>query len=222
MASDYKKQVNWLTYKAERLVSALYMVTDLINTNDPIKWQLRKLGVVLLTEVGKLLESSPAERKKIINSTREVIAEILSLLEVAVNSGLISRMNYSLLKKEFVSTPLLLERVSKEDSPKSIGQIQGHSIGQVKMVKDKVFLSPIGQNLITQNNQNKVKKEARKSQIIKVFDGGKILSLSDLSDMFRDFGPKMIQRDLLDLVKSGALKKTGDKRWSRYSLANLR
>ncbi|MFA6272974.1 MAG: hypothetical protein WC673_00550 [Candidatus Paceibacterota bacterium] len=222
MVSDYKKQVNWLTYKAERLVSALYMVTDLINTNDPIKWQLRKLGVVLLTEVGKLLESSPAERKKIINSTREVIAEILSLLEVAVNSGLISRMNYSLLKKEFVSTPLFLERISKEDSPKSTGQIQGHSIGQVKTIKDKEFLPPIGQNLVTQNNQNKVKKEARKSQITKVFAGGKILSLSDMSDMFRDFGPKMIQRDLLDLVKSGVLKKTGDKRWSRYSLANLR
>jgi len=122
MASDYKKQVNWLSYKAERLVSALYMVTDLINTNDPLKWRMRKSGVVLLTETGKLLELSPADRKKTINSAREAITEILSLLEVAVNSGLISKMNHSLLKKEFVNTPLLLERIGKEDSPKSIGQ----------------------------------------------------------------------------------------------------
>ncbi|OHA25263.1 MAG: hypothetical protein A3D52_00375 [Candidatus Taylorbacteria bacterium RIFCSPHIGHO2_02_FULL_44_36] len=222
MASDYEKQINWLIYKAERLVSALYMVTDLINTNDPIKWQMRKLGVVLLTEIGKLLESPPSERKKIINSAREATAEILSLLEVVANAGLISRMNYSLLKKEFTNTPLLLERVGKADSPKSIGQIQrysiGHSIGQAKIIKDKKYLSSIGQNLVI---QNKVKKEARKSQITKVFASGKVLSLSDLSEMFRDFGSKMIQRDLLDLVKSGVLNKIGNKRWSRYSLANL-
>ena len=219
MASDYKKQVNWLSYKAERLVSALYMVTDLINTNDPLKWRMRKSGVVLLTETGKLLELSPAERKKTINSAREAITEILSLLEVAVNSGLISRMNYSLLKKEFVNTPLLLERIGKEDSPKSIGQIPGHSIGhsigQTKTIKDKGFSPSIGQNSII---QNRVKKEARKSQITKVFAGGEVLSLSDISDMFRDFGSKMIQRDIIDLVRSGILKKTGNKRWSRYSL----
>lgn len=221
MVSDYKKQINWLTYKAERLVSALYMVTDLINTNDPIKWRMRKSSIVLLTEVGKLLEVSPAERKKVINLAREAIAEIVSLLEVAVNSGLISRMNHSLLKKEFVNTPLLLERIGKENMPKSIRQTQGysigHSIGQIKTIKDKVFLPSMGQNIVV---HNKVKKEARKSQIIKVFAGGKVLSLSDLSEMFRDFGSKMIQRDLLDLVKSGVLKKTGNKRWSRYSLAN--
>jgi len=63
-----------------------------------------------------------------------------------------------------------------------------------------------------------VKKEARKNQITKVFAGGKVLSLSDISDMFRDFGSKMIQRDIIDLVRSGILKKTGNKRWSRYSL----
>ena len=206
MASDYKKQINWLIYKVERLVSALYMVTDLINTNDPLKWRMRKSGVVLLTEVGKLSELSPAERKKVINSAREVILEIVSLLEVAVSSGLISRMNHALLKKEFINIPLLLERIGKEDAPKSIGQIQGHSIGHEKVIKDKGFL---------------VKKEARKSQITKVFAGGKVFSLSDISDMFRDFGSKMIQRDLLDLVKSGVLKKTGNKRWSRYSLVTI-
>ena len=209
MASDFRKQINWLIYKAERLVSALYMVTDLINTNDPLKWRMRKAGVVLLTEVGKLLELSPAERKKVVNSAREATAEIVSLLEVAANSGLISRMNYSLLKKEFANTPLLLERVGKEDLPKSIGQIQehsiGHSIGQTKIIKDKGLL---------------IKKETRKSHITKVFAGGKAFSLGEISDMFRDFGTKMIQRDLLDLVKSGILKKTGDKRWSRYSLVS--
>lgn len=221
MASDYKKQINWLTYKSERLVSALYMVTDLINTNDPLKWRMRKSGVVLLTETGKLLELSPAERKKVVNSAREAIAEIISLLEVAVNSGLISRMNHSLLKKEFVNTPLLLERIGKENTPKSIGQTQGHSIGhsigQTKTIKDKGFLPSIGQNLVI---QNKVKKETRQSQITKVFASGKVLSLRDLSDMFRDFGSKMIQRDIIDLVRNGILKKTGNKRWSRYSLAS--
>ncbi len=219
MTSDYKKQINSLIYKVERLVSALYMVTDLINSNDPIKWRIRKASIVLLTEIGKLAELAPADRKKLINTANEFLAEINSLLEVAVTAGLISRMNYTLLKKEFANAPLLLERFGKTEAFQSKGQIPGESIGQTKIIKDKSPLSSIGQS-IGQNSiiQNKVKKEARKAQIIKVFENGKTLSLSEVSDMFRGFGSKMLQRDLLEWVQNGVLKKTGNKRWSRYSL----
>lgn len=221
MAYDYKKQINFLIYKVERLVSALYMVTDFINSNDPLKWRMRKAGVVLLTEVGKLTELAPTDRKKVLRAASEAATESLSLLEVAANAGLISRMNYTLLKKEFANAPLLLERAGKTEPVKPIGQISkysiGHSIGQIKIIKDKKLLMPMGQNSLT---TSKVKKEARKEQIKKVFDGGKSFSLSEMSDMFRDFGSKMLQRDLNDLIKDGVLKKIGNKRWSRYSLAN--
>ena len=221
MAYDYKKQINLLIYKVERLVSALYLVTDFINSNDPLKWRMRKAGVVLLTEVGKLVELAPTDRKKVLRSASEAAMEVLSLLEVAANAGLISRMNYALLKKEFANAPLLLERVGKTEPVKSIGQISeysiGHSIGQTKLIKDKKLSVSIRQNSLI---INKVKKEARKEQIKKVFDSGKSFSLSEVSDMFRDFGPKMLQRDLNDLIKEGVLKKTGNKRWSRYALAN--
>ncbi|TSC67530.1 MAG: Uncharacterized protein CEO19_177 [Parcubacteria group bacterium Gr01-1014_73] len=219
MTSDYKKQINSLIYKVERLVSALYMVTDLINSNDPIKWRIRKASIVLLTEIGKLAELTPADRKKLINTTNETLVEINSLLEVAATAGLISRMNYTLLKKEFANAPLLLERFGKAETFQSKGQIPGQSIGQhigqTKIIKDKSSLSSIGQNSII---VNKVKKEARKAQIIKIFENGRTLSLSEVSDMFRGFGSKMLQRDLLEWVQNGVLKKIGNKRWSRYSL----
>lgn len=222
MVLDYKKQANWLSYKIERLVAALYMVTDLINSNDPIKWRIRKASIVLLTEIGKLAELPPADRKKLTNTVNETLKEINSLLEVAVTAGLISRMNYTLLKKEFANAPLLLARFDKAETPQSKGQIPGQSIGQhigqTKIIKDKTPLSSIGQNSII---VDKVKKEARKSQIAKVFENGKTLSLSEVSVLFRGFGFKMLQRDLLDLVRDGVLNKTGDKRWSRYSLANF-
>jgi len=217
MASDYKKQVSWLVYKTERLISALYMVTDLINSDDPLKWQMRKTGVVLLTEIGKLAELSPVDKKKVLHSANEAAAEVLSLLEVSANAGLISRMNYTLLKKEFANTPLLLERAGKTESPKYKGQTQGHSIGQEKIIKDKVIILPIRQNSIL---QDKIKKDVRKAQITKFFANGKEFSFSEVSATFRDYSAKMIQRDLNELIKKGVLKKIGNKRWSRYSLIN--
>ena len=229
MASDYKKQANWLSYKIERLVSALYLVTDLINTNDPLKWQIRNVGVVLLTEVGKLAELAPADRKKLIYTINENLAEINSLLEVAVTAGLISRMNYALLKKEFANAPLLLARFDKVETFQSKGQSKGQIprqsigqyIGQTKILKDKNLSSLTGRNVPNSIIDNKIKKGVRKNQIMKVFENGKTLSLSEVSLMFRNFGPKMMQRDLLELVQDGVLKKTGNKRWSRYSLANF-
>ncbi len=49
-------------------------------------------------------------------------------------------------------------------------------------------------------------------------DGAEV-SIKDIIGYFSDCGEKTIQRELSALVREGVLKKTGDRRWSRYSLA---
>jgi hypothetical protein len=44
-------------------------------------------------------------------------------------------------------------------------------------------------------------------------------SIKDLTDIIKGCSEKTIQRELITLVHSGALLKTGERRWSRYSIA---
>ncbi len=45
------------------------------------------------------------------------------------------------------------------------------------------------------------------------------LSIKDLTDVIQGCSEKTIQRELISLVSTGILSKTGERRWSKYSLA---
>jgi hypothetical protein len=87
--------------KTERLVSALYLVTNLFHDSEPIKWLLRDKGIGLLSG---MLPMSVYVRKD--NRTKEMrsrISELLSILLVARRSGILSEMNHSLLEADFIA-----------------------------------------------------------------------------------------------------------------------
>jgi len=66
---------------------------------------------------------------------------------------------------------------------------------------------------------NKVQSQSTKERKSKVFETVKErgrVSVGEISSLFSDFSEKTIQRDLLEMVKSGILKKEGDKRWRTY------
>lgn len=64
-----------------------------------------------------------------------------------------------------------------------------------------------------------VKKNARQSVIINLLKRKKEIMIKDVSPLINNCSDKTIQRELLAMVKAGILKKEGEKRWSKYSLA---
>jgi hypothetical protein len=72
-------------------------------------------------------------------------------------------------------------------------------------------------------NPRKSNKDARQELILKVIKDGVEYTIKDIIsdvsiiDPQVDCSNKTIQRDLLELVSNGALAKTGERRWSRYS-----
>ena len=64
-----------------------------------------------------------------------------------------------------------------------------------------------------------VKRNSRQSVIINLLKRKKEIMIKDISPLINSCSEKTIQRELLDMVKKGVLKKKGEKRWSRYSLA---
>lgn len=96
--------------KSERLVTALYIVTDLIDGNEPIKNSLRKNAVVLLSSMNALMQYDVKDRTTEFASSLKSVMEILSLLHVASATSLVSEMNGSLLITGFRTLQSVLER----------------------------------------------------------------------------------------------------------------
>lgn len=99
--------------KTEKLLTALYMVTNLFVDNDPVKWEVRTLGLGLLSSSLSLRDKSTVEGKEIIIDTISKAVEIISLLEVASIAGLISEMNLTILKKELLFMVDTLDSLKK-------------------------------------------------------------------------------------------------------------
>jgi len=83
--------------KTNKLIAALYMVTDIIDTNEPLRAKLWTLGTEIISDI-----HSPQASSKVAMSLSAKIVEVVSFLDIANLIGMISEMNHSILQKEFV------------------------------------------------------------------------------------------------------------------------
>ncbi len=85
--------------------------------------------------------------------------------------------------------------------------------GTVKDFKDRLNLPGVTKtsNKVTSNKE-------RRDQIVKEVSKKGEVSVKDISLVITDCSEKTLQRELLALVAEGVLLKTGERRWSRYSM----
>lgn len=217
--------------KTEKLVTALYMVTDCMDTDDALKGKLRVLGVELLSDMYTLRTLSPMDKHVHISSSITHIYEILSFIEIANTIGFVSDMNTLILRNEFEA---LLEKLKSYQSKDqhftfSLNEEMFNVPEEEELIKDKrtpinsmSFMStksPIGGIKRTPSSATTVnEREDRTTKIVSLVREKKDISIKDISLSFTGCSEKTIQRDLNALVQKGELKKTGSKRWSRYSV----
>jgi DeoR/GlpR family transcriptional regulator of sugar metabolism len=66
---------------------------------------------------------------------------------------------------------------------------------------------------------NFIQKETRRARILKLVKDNREVTIKDISNHFPGVSEKTVQREIVSLTESGILKKTGERRWSRYTLA---
>ena len=111
MNDEVKKDYSVLiAKKSEKLVTALYLVTDLMADSEPIKHGLRKNAVALLSSMNSLAQLDVKDRVLELKMSLKSVTEISSLLHVAVTTGTVSKMNGELLLEGFRSLQLVLEK----------------------------------------------------------------------------------------------------------------
>ncbi len=96
--------------KSEKLVTALYLVTDLMSDSEHIKHGLRKNSVALLSSMNSLAQLDVKDRVIELKLSLKAVTEIISLLHVATTTGIVSHMNGNLLIEGFRSLQLVLEK----------------------------------------------------------------------------------------------------------------
>lgn len=196
-----------LNKRPEKLASAIYLITSFFDDKEPLKWRLRTISTDLISE--SIRDKSSATR------------EALSLFSLAKTAGLVSDTNYDILFRELsklrdnIEKPLDFMFVN--DAP-PIGEIlpQQQISEPAKSIKDKTNEE---KPTLKEFGAVSVKKNSRQSVIVAILKRKKEVMIKDISPLISGCSEKTIQRELATMVQTGILKKIGEKRWSRYSLA---
>lgn len=196
-----------ISQKTQKISSAIYFVTNFFDDKEPLKWHLRTLAIDLAGE--RLKDKS------------SIVKEIFSLFTISKNTGIISETNYNILAAE-------LTKFEKEvESPLSQVFFQERALlesaieepKRENIVKDKIIEKHIEEKPLKEFGVVSVKKNSRQSIIIGLLKRKKEIMIKDVSPLISGCSEKTVQRELSAMVQAGILKKTGEKRWSRYSLA---
>ena len=95
--------VSFVIRKTEKLTTALYMVTDIMSEKDPMKWKVREIGVDILSDITVSANASPSERMSVFRNVMRKIERVVSFLDIAQSAQMMSEMNASVLKKEYLA-----------------------------------------------------------------------------------------------------------------------
>jgi len=215
------QSVERLYRRSERIVAALFLATNHISPNESLRLSTRSASLQLLEEALALRHEMRASQSRHASAFRASARYLVSLLRMLTIAGFLSNQNATILIEaldelgNFLRTAqssALSENVSfsKQDfldtSVRAVSDIK-----DITSVKDKVTMSDIA---------TKRTLDVRKQNILELLRTGGELAITDIASNLPEYSSKTIQRDLGELIVAGQVKRTGLKRWSRYSIAS--
>jgi hypothetical protein len=191
------------SHKGQKIIAAIYLVTNHLSDNDPIRMALREYAVVLVEE-----ETDDGKS--------QVASRIDTLLSAAVFAGLISEKNVSIISLELrhFATPMMESRHAMLASLFA----QSDAIRAPQQSVMSYTKSPIEKRTPTLSKpiQSIDSKDARQNKILSFINDRKSAAIKDITTLFPELSEKTIQRELGVLVAKGLITKRGSKRWSVY------
>lgn len=200
---------------------AIYMVTDLFEEGEPLKSALRNTAVEILKD----------------NDIRQT-TNLKSMLILSREIGLVSELNVQILLRAIEG----VEVGSKASG--NIVDISGvlkatpeHS--GAKVIEDTIYSATPPPVEISKTEAQVISTEpikkperptptvsmsttldigTRRKKILEVVRSKGQATIHEFTQSIQGCSSKTIQRELTSLVLSGTLKKTGERRWSKYSL----
>lgn len=215
----FLEDFNHLAEKCRKITEALYRVTDLLPEQEPLKWGLRERAMNIFSKITELKDIPTHKKSRNLEEIIHSASGILNFLELASAASFISRMNFEVLKREYLALVDFIEDRKEEFLPTEQILIQPMPASE-NFLEEK---NDKGHN--GQKNKKLVKEMSvmddtdRRSKILTILNNNKEwISIKDIIFSLSDVGPKTIQRELSAMVSQGLLKTIGEKRWRKYGL----
>lgn len=216
---DFKSIYN----KSYRLSAAVFVVSNVIGQDEELKTKIKNLALKLVSLSVELKDINYSDVSMILNNLEKVSLELMSVLDIAAVIGMISQMNASVLREEFQSFISELGEFTKnvEGNVKNLF-VEGTNLKSDDQNKsgntptDKLLISKT--STVATGNGHK-RKDLRKGSVLEFIKGHDNVSIKDIVPNITGCSEKTIQRELISLIEEGKIRKTGERRWSRYSLA---
>ncbi len=230
--------------KTEKLASAVYMVTNLFPESEPMRNILRQKISELLSFMILFKTVGEGGKRDFVTNVKTRVLEVSSFLKVSYRGGLISEMNFSVINTEFHNLISILENTQSapdlaiQNSVKNVFEETARTTNQATFAQNpsvfsvpkthnpSAFPATVNQSIsdtpikdkTTPSTTDSFRKTGRQETIIGIIKKKKELMIKDIAEVITDCSEKTIQRELNALISSGVLKRTGVRRWSRYSI----
>lgn len=208
--------------RAERLVAALFLVTNHIAAGESIRASIRSGALDMLQNVLALRNEMRTESENVV-ACRASIRNEISLVRILAVAGFLSMQNANTMIAGLDELGGFLSAAQGSPlsdqysfSHESLLDIREGHIKDTHTVKDRMDIK----DTPAVSDTPSVKKgiHVREEAVLAVLRSGGELGIRDIAANLPEYSEKMIQRHLVDLIAAGRVKKIGLKRWSRYSV----
>lgn len=223
--------------KAERLVTATYLVTNHVPKSESLRSRVRDICSALLTDTIQLREGFASSG---VDALAAIVAEVrlvLSFLDALFASGLISEMNLRILKEaylDFVHSLEVMRDMGAAEGFELTSDYFGQTTSHKKLETPRLqTLTPPAlpvkkqQKTATLSTQQPTAdaivvgapQSPRTDTIIEFISKRGEATVPDIAQIIQGCSSKTLQRDLAALVQRGVLARFGNKRWTKYRLS---
>lgn len=205
--------------KSHRLAAAVFIVSNIIDQGEELRTKIKNLSLELVSMSVKLKDINLLDTRKLITNLEKNSLELMSMLDIACVSGLISKMNSSVIKEEFRLFISELGKFSEGfENSKEVSVRGVFAESAVLNIESNYEKINTPKEKVSKNTNGHKRKDLRKNTVLDFIKGHNIVSIKDITANISGCSEKTIQRELLSLIKESKIKKTGERRWSKYSI----
>lgn len=231
--------------KVTKISQAAYLISDLLNKEEPLRLSLRLVAHDLINsfknythglipnEVTKCLLLLKAHLilghgvKLISDMNASILSKEVDKIALEINELgkqediFTTHIGSQFFDVEKPAAPVRREVILSQDFGINY---KGHEKDRTDVfnkypLKTNTFYRTPDQFSGAKKEKVEEEKENRREQILSIIKENKDVSIKDISKAIRDCSEKTIQRELINLLALRLIKKTGERRWSRYFIA---
>ena len=216
--------------RAERLASAVVLLTNHLESNDPLKLEARKSVIDILSNALSIRDEMRSPNSAHINNLKISVRKTISVVRLLGIGGNISFQNAEIMTEAFdeLLSFLNTSRRSNLSESVSISREDLFDVREVSRVTEEKKVDKVPKDGLetkdvplaaatTGKTPDTLSSSQRTQAILEVLRTQGELGIRDVASNLPEYSEKMIQRELADLVVVGRVKKIGHKRWSRYT-----